>query len=172
MCEAGAMLTLQRGDHHGLLVAPRWPSSCIRIEADVLQRLLDAQALLPAGLRLLLTRGFEPRHSRLGSFRRGVRALGIALFRACYPHRHAEVGAIFGANGHDLDGRHVDVSLVVHGRRLRLLPLGVFTPPRWQQRRVARHAEAVARVKRSLQQCGFKLHHNPTEALHVGGLRD
>lgn len=167
MCEAGAMLTLQRGDHHGLLVAPRWPSSCIRIEADVLQRLLDAQALLPAGLRLLLTRGFEPRHSRLGSFRRGVRALGIALFRACYPHRHAEVGAIFGANGHDLDGRHVDVSLVVHGRRLRLLPLGVFTPPRWQQRRVARHAEAVARVKRSLQQCGFKLHHNPTEALQI-----
>lgn len=37
----------------------------------------------------------------------------------------------FGANGHDIDGRHIDVSVVLHGKRLRLLPLGVFTPPRW-----------------------------------------
>lgn len=75
--------------------------------------------------------------------------------------------AIFGANGHDIDGRHVDVSLVLHGKRLRLLPLGVFTPPRWQDRRVAHHAEAVAQVKRSLQHCGFELHRNPTEALQI-----
>ena len=161
------MLTLQRGSHHGLLVAPRWPSTHIQLEEEVLQRLLDAQAMLPDGLRLLLTRGFEPGRSRLGSFRRGVRWLGIALFRACYPQRHDEVDAIFGANGHDIDGRHIDVSLVLHGKRLRLLPVGVFTPPRWQDRRVARHAEAVARVKRSLQRCGFKLHHNPTEALQI-----
>jgi hypothetical protein len=53
-----------------LLVAPRWPSTRIQLEEEVLQRLLDAQAMLPAGLRLLLTRGFEPSHSRLGSFRR------------------------------------------------------------------------------------------------------
>ncbi|HCP9006080.1 TPA: hypothetical protein OF588_004432, partial [Escherichia coli] len=89
------------------------------------------------------------------------------LFRACYPQRQDEVDAIFGANGHDIDGRHVDVSLVLHGERLRLLPLGVFTPPRWQHRRVARYAEPVARAKRSLQHCGFELHHNPTEALQI-----
>ncbi len=73
----------------------------------------------------------------------------------------------FGANGHDIDGRHIDVSVVLHGKRLRLLPLGVFTPPRWQDRRTARHAEAIACVKRSLQHCGFALHHNPTEALQI-----
>ncbi|MBN5029528.1 hypothetical protein JY419_08860 [Stenotrophomonas maltophilia] len=161
------MLTLHRGSHHGLRVAPRWPSRHIQIDAEVLQRLLEAQALLPAELRLLLTRGFEPRHSRLGGFRRLVRRLGITLFRTCYPQRHDEVDAIFGANGHDIDGRHIDVSLVLRGKRLRLLPLGVFTPPRWQDRRVARHAEAVARVKHSLQHCGFELHHNPTEALQI-----
>lgn len=161
------MLTLQRGNHHGLLVAPRWPSTHIQIEAEVLQRLLDAQARLPAELRLLLTRGFESRHSRLGGFRRAVRRLGIVVFRTCYPQRRNEVDAIFGANGHDIDGRHVDVSIVLQGQRLRLLPLGVFTPTGWQARRVARHAEAIARVKRSLQQCGFQLHHNPTEALQI-----
>jgi len=89
------------------------------------------------------------------------------VFRACYPQRHDEVDAIFGANGHDIDGRHIDVSVVLHGKRLRLLPLDVFTPPRWQHRRTARHAEAIARVKRSLQHCGFELHHNPTEALQI-----
>ncbi|PTA70040.1 MULTISPECIES: hypothetical protein [unclassified Stenotrophomonas] len=161
------MLTLQCGNHHGLRVAPRWPSTHIQIEAEVLQCLLDAQALLPSGLGLLVTRGFESGHSRLGGFRRAVRRLGIALFRTCYPQRRDEVDAIFGANGHDIDGRHVDVSLVLHGQRLRLLPLGVFTPPVWQARRVARHAEAIARVKHSLQQCGFDLHHNPTEALQI-----
>nr|WP_239508901.1 hypothetical protein [Stenotrophomonas maltophilia] len=152
---------------HGLLIAPRWPSTRIQLEEEVLQRLLDAQAMLPAALRLLLTRGFEPRHGRLGGFRRAVRRLGIAAFRTCYPQRRDEIDAIFGANGHDIDGRHVDVSLVLHGKRLRLLPLGVFTPLRWQDRRVARHSEAVAQVKRSLQQCGFELHHNATEALQI-----
>ncbi|MCO7462866.1 hypothetical protein ACQ5SB_03490 [Stenotrophomonas geniculata] len=161
------MLTLQRGSHHGLLIAPRWPSTHIQIETEVLQRLLDAQSLLPAELRLLLTRGFEPSHSHLGGFRRLVRRFGITLFRACYPQRHDEVDAIFGANGHDIDGCHVDVSLVLRGKRLRLLPLGVFTPLRWQHRRVTRHAEAVTRVKRSLQHCGFVLHHNPTESLQI-----
>ncbi|MDH0276373.1 hypothetical protein N7349_17660, partial [Stenotrophomonas sp. GD04089] len=161
------MLTLQRGNHRGLLVAPRWPSTHIQIEAEVLQRLLDAQALLPTELRLLLTRGFESRHSRLGGFRRAVRRLGIAVFRTCYPQRRDEVDAIFGANGHDIDGRHVDISMVLHGQRLRLLPLGVFTPPNWQARRVSRHAWAVAQVKHSLQHCGFQLHPNPTEALQI-----
>lgn len=161
------MLTLQRGRHHGLHIAPRWPATHIQIEEDALQGLLDAQARLPAELRLLVTRGFESRQGRLGDFRRRVRRLGIRVFRACYPGRHDEIDAIFGANGHDIDGHHVDVSLVLHGKRLRLLPLGVFTPPRWQDRRVARHAEAVALVKHSLQYCGFDLHHNPTEALQI-----
>ncbi|MGE8253680.1 hypothetical protein [Stenotrophomonas maltophilia] len=89
------MLTLQRGRHHGLLVAPRWPSTRIQLEEEVLQRLLDAQALLPAELGLPVTRGFEPSHRRLGSFRRGARWLGIAVLRACYPQRHDEVDAIF-----------------------------------------------------------------------------
>ncbi len=120
------MLTLQRGSHHGLLIAPRWPSTRIQLEEEVLQRLLDAQAMLPAGLRLLLTRGFEPGHSRLGGFRRVERRLGIAVFRTCYPQRRDEIDAIF-----------------------------------------AHHAEAVAQVKRSLQQCGFELHRNPTEALQI-----
>jgi hypothetical protein len=47
-----------------------------------------ALALLPAGLRLLITRGFEPSHSRPGGFRGGVRWLGIAVFRACNLHHN------------------------------------------------------------------------------------
>ena len=42
--------------------------------------LTRAVAIL-AAFDLLVTRGFEPSHSRLGGFRRGVRWLGIAVFR-------------------------------------------------------------------------------------------
>ncbi|MDF2479655.1 MAG: hypothetical protein K0R79_12 [Stenotrophomonas indicatrix] len=160
-------LSLSRGTIDGLRIAPRWPASQVILEAEVLQCLLDAQALLPSTLRLLVTRGFECSQGKLGGFRRLVRRLGIAVFRCCYRHRHDEIDAIFGANGHDLDGRHVDVSLVLHGRRVRLLPLGVFTPLRWQQRRVRRHADAVAAAKDALQRCGFDLHPNATESLQI-----
>ena len=160
-------LSLSRGTIDGLCIAPRWPASQVILEAEVLQCLLDAQALLPSTLRLLVTRGFECSQGKLGGFRRLVRRLGIAVFRCCYRHRHDEIDAIFGANGHDLDGRHVDVSLVRHGRRVRLLPLGVFTPLRWQQHRVSRHAEAVAAAKDALQRCGFDLHPNATESLQI-----
>ncbi|MNY81986.1 hypothetical protein D3C86_2238480 [compost metagenome] len=43
----------------------------------------------------------------------------------------------------------------------------MFTPLRWQQRRVSRHADAVAAAKDALQRCGFDLHPNATESLQI-----
>lgn len=151
----------------GLRVAPRWPASQVHLQPVVLARLLDAQRQLPPTIQLLLTRGYEPGGGGLGRFRGLSRRLGIALFRACYPRRHDEVAAIFGTNGHDLDGRHVDVSIVLDGRRLRLLPLGVFTSLPLQQRRIARHASAIHAVKQALLVCGFEIHPNATESLQI-----
>lgn len=161
------MITLHKGCIHGLRIAPRWPAAQVQLEADVFARLCHAQLQLPAAIQLLLTRGYEPGGGRLGSFRQLSRWLGIALFGACYPHRRDEVTAIFGANGHDRDGRHVDVSIVLHGRRLRLLPLGVFTSLPLQQRRIARHASAIRAVKQALLASGFQIHPNPTESLQI-----
>lgn len=58
--------------------------------------------------------------------------------------------------------RHAD-----DGKRLRFLPLGVFTPPARQEQRKARYSAVVEEVKATLGQCGFQIHRNPTESLQI-----
>ncbi|BAQ81463.1 hypothetical protein PST29_3574 [Pseudomonas sp. St29] len=118
-------------------------------------------------MQLLVTRGYEHKSSYLGAFRSLSRWLGIRLLCWCYPQRKQELEDIFGSNGHDVDGTHVDVSIVLDGKRLRFLPLGVFTSPARQNRRQARYAAVVDEVKETLRQCGFEIHRNPTESLQI-----
>jgi hypothetical protein len=158
---------LTRGAHEGVLIRPRWPARRVAVDADVLDRLRAVQAQLPATIELVLTRGFEPRSSTLGFARDGFRAVGVAMFRLLYPARRDEIADIFGANGHDVDGTHVDVSLRLDGRRMRMLPLGVFTPPGWQRRRAGRCGPALELVRAALAAHGFRIHSNPTESLQI-----
>ena len=161
------MLTLFKGESQGLKVAPRWPSSKVLIEKNVFLKLLEVQSKLPSSVKLLLVRGYENKSSRLGVFRHISRWLGIKLFCTCYPSRKSEVGDIFGSNGHDVDGSHVDVSIVLNGKRLRLLPLGVFTSLSLQQSRAEEHLAVIEYVKGTLEQCGFIIHHNQTESMQI-----
>lgn len=41
------MLTLSKGENHGLMVKPRWPSSEVLIEQNVFLKLIEAQSKLP-----------------------------------------------------------------------------------------------------------------------------
>lgn len=161
------LLTLARGVQAGVQIRPRWPARHVRVDARVLDKLQAIQAELPAEISLILTRGYEPRASSLGFARRRFRALGIGLFRMLYPARHDELADIFGSNGHDVDGTHIDVSFSLNGRRVRMLPLGVFTPPCWQRRRVQRCASALAQIHSALIRQGFQLHRNATERLQI-----
>jgi hypothetical protein len=163
------LLALESGVHSGLDVRPRWPARRVLVDSGVLTKLQTIQTKLPAEVGLILTRGYEPATSNLGIARRQFRALGIGIFRLLYPGRHSEVQDIFGSNGHDVDGTHVDVSICVEGRRVRMLPLGVFTPPTWQQRRVHRCASALAEVYAALKSEGFQIHRNATESLQIHG---
>lgn len=161
------MLILTRGNHQGLQIGPRWPSSTVQLEGQVFQQLRKVQSSLPDTVRLLVTRGYEHKGSRLGGFRRLSRWLGIRLFVCCYPGRRDEVQDIFGSNGHDVDGTHVDVSIVLAGKRLRFLPFGVFTSPARQELRKARHGTLVDEVKSALVRHGFQIHRNHTESLQI-----
>nr|WP_199067169.1 hypothetical protein [Chromobacterium sp. ASV5] len=161
------LLTLPRGKHAGLHIRPRWPSRHVRVDSQALATLQTVQAQLPPEIDLILTRGFEAAPGGLGRARVGFRAIGARLFRWCYPRRAAEIGEIFGSNGHDVDGTHLDVSFRLHGRRVRLLPLGVFTPPRWQQHRRRRYGPALEQVQAALLTHGFRLHANATESLQI-----
>jgi hypothetical protein len=161
------LLKLPPGIHAGVQIRPRWPSRHVHVDAHVLDKLQAIQAALPAGICLILTRGYEPRASGLGLARRQFRALGIRAFRLLYPARRDELADIFGSNGHDVDGTHIDVSFSLNGRRVRMLPLGVFTPPFWQQRRVRHCASALAQIQGELMRHGFQIHSNATESLQI-----
>lgn len=153
-----------RGDLH---ICPRWPARRVHVDELALRKLAAAQATLPQGITLILTRGYEPKAARIGMARRQFRAVGTRVFRMCYPARTGEIADIFGSNGHDIDGTHIDVSFRVNGHRVRMLPLGVFTPPALQKRRAKRYAAALAAVNSALLEQGFRLHRNPTERLQI-----
>jgi hypothetical protein len=161
------MLAFERGAHEGLKVCPRWPAKQVLIDETAWERLKLAQDSVPAGVRLIVTRGYEPVGVWPGFVRRRLRAVGIRLFRAVYRARRDEIGGLFGANGHDVDGTHVDVSVELNGRRLSFLPLGVFTPLYWQERRVRPHFSSVEAVKAALIESGFQIHTNKTESLQI-----
>ncbi|VWD26813.1 hypothetical protein [Burkholderia lata] len=161
------LLTLPPGVHAGVKIRPRWPARHVHVDAYVMGKLQAIQTELPVGINLILTRGYEPRASGLGFARRQFRALGIGTFRLLYPARRNELADIFGSNGHDVDGTHIDVSFSLNGRRVRMLPLGVFTPPFWQQHRVQRCASALAQIQAALRRHGFQIHRNATESLQI-----
>lgn len=161
------LLTLTRGTHGGLQIRPRWPAKQVRVNALALKRLQTIQAKLPAEIGLILTRGYEPQASSLGFTRKQFRALGIGMFRLLYRGRRNEIADIFGSNGHDVDGTHIDVSFRQNGRRVRMLPLGVFTPLVWQQHARQRFTSVLPQIHAALIQEGFLIHSNATESLQI-----
>lgn len=161
------MLRLIAGQTQGIEIHPRWPSSAVYVDPDAFARLQEVQVKLPADVQLILTRGYEPSHTNLDLLRRASRLLGVRLFRLIYPARRAEIADIFGSNGHDADGTHIDVSITVRGRRIRFLRLGVFTPRAWQNSAVKMYQPYVNTVKEALQSGGFSIHRNETESLQI-----
>lgn len=162
-----SLVTLARGIHDGIHVRPRWPARHVHVDATVLARLKSIQQQLPGEMTLILTRGYERRGTHLGFARTWFRKLGIDVFRRLYPRRHGEIADIFGSNGHDADGTHIDVSFCLNGRRVRMLPLGVFTPPNWQHRRVRRHEASLNCILDLLKRNEFQIHRNETESLQI-----
>ena len=148
-------------------MVPRWPSTCVTVDDRAYHALQCAAAMLPDGVQLILTRGYEPKRSHLGRLRILFRAGGILAFTILFPHRRNEIGPIFGANGHDIDGTHIDVSIEINGKRLRFLPLGVFTPIRVQKILYDKHAKIVDSVRAALIASGFLIHPNHTESFQI-----
>jgi hypothetical protein len=161
------LLTLRRGLHDGLWVSPRWPSSTVVIDRRAWEALKQAHAALPNGVCLVITRAYEPMGTKLASARIVFRWLGIHLFCLCYSQRISEIEDLFGTNGHHTEGTHVDISIKLDGRRLRFLPLGVFTPGAWQRRRVKPVKPVLEMIKKTLVDASFTIHQNPTESLQI-----
>lgn len=160
-------MILNRGMHGDIAIMPRWPATQVKICPQAFRQLQLAQSKLPSELNLIITRAFEPPGTGLTALRSFSRWMGIQLFSSIYANRKSEVNDIFGANGHDLDGTHVDISIRLDGRRIRLLPLSVFTPDWLQNARINKYQETIEHVFRVLDQVGFDLHRNRTESLQI-----
>lgn len=89
------------------------------------------------------------------------------MFKLVYANRGGEIEDIFGSNGHDEDGTHLDVSLSINGNRVHLLPFSVFTPVSWQRRRAEKHLQFIETVKNALVKNGFSIHRNETESHQI-----
>lgn len=161
------MMVLAKGDKRGLKINPRWPSSKVLIEEKVFFQLAEIQSKLPQSIQLMVTRGYENNSSKLGYFRWMSRWLGMRLFCFSNPARKEEVDEIFCSNGHDVDGCHIDVSIVFNGKRLRLLPFGVFTSLSQQYLLTAKNYNVIYMVKLALSEHGFKIHSNQTESMQI-----
>jgi hypothetical protein len=123
--------------------------------------------LTPLRIQLVLTRGYEER-GPLNRLHGMARRVGAVCFRLLYPRRAGERFEIFSPNGHDHDGGNaIDVSVIHEGNRLSFLPWGVFTPYCVLSERKRRHEPVIAAVWAALQEAGFSIHPNPTEALQI-----
>lgn len=162
-----ALITLPRSAAGNLLIRPRWPARVVLVDAAALEILQEIQTGLPSNIQLVITRGFEPGTSGLGFARRLFRRFGMFTFAVLYPRRRNEIDAIFESNGHDVDGTHIDLSICLSGRRIRLLPFGVFTPLWLQRQRSSRIIESLTIVQAAISHAGFDIHVNATERLQM-----
>lgn len=139
----------------------------VRVSPEALRALSSAQERLPPSVSLVVTRGLEQTSAGFRTFHRIRRAIGAFLFGLLFPGRKRELGEIFGANGHDISGDHIDVTIEVDGRAVNFLPFGVFTPLRVQRYRKHKYEAILGLVYEELERAGFLLHVNETEALQI-----
>jgi len=139
----------------------------VKVSPEALSALIDVQLKLPSHVTLVVTRGLEEISPCFRILHRVRRRLGALLFCFLYPKRKNEVPQIFGSNGHDVCGDHIDIDVLVDGRRITLLPLGVFTPLTLLRKRHKQYQKELALVYSELEKGGFTIHRNETEAAQI-----
>jgi len=165
--QADELLELEPGAVETLIIDPRWPYQRVLISRRAFLALVCAQAQLGPEIELVITRALEARTMFLPTLHSFGRLVGGLLFVLMYPRRAHERGEIFSPNGHDKDARQVDVALRVHQERKTLLPYGVFSTKRHINKIRVSEQLLLERVYRVLEDVGFRIHSNPTEALQT-----
>lgn len=162
------MIKLQKSDAAPVPIKPRWPYQYVHIEDSTYAALLKAQQQLSTkNIQLVLTRGLEKEGSLLKILHLVFRKIGCILFFIIFPRRWNEAKDIFSTNGHDKDGRSIDVSIVVNDRALHFLSRGVFTTSSEIKENYHKNQQIIDTVWRVLESSGFKIHPNKTESLQI-----
>lgn len=156
------IVELNRGEYKSLIVKPRWILKKVAIDADVLDR-IEKVANELSDLRLVITRAFESETKIISVLRK----IGRKIFRTAYFWRKNELDEIFSPNGHNIDGRHVDISICQNGKILNLLPLSVFTPLKVIEDKENDYKSLLLRIEKSFEKVGGTFHKNRLERLQI-----
>ncbi len=162
------MRKINRKQQHSIKIEPRWPYRSVLISERALAQLEAAQIEVHReieNVRLILTRGYETYYATTA--RKIPRMLGSFLFATIYPSRRNECAEIFSPNGHDESGDHVDVSIEISGRKLGLLPFGVWTSSERLDSIQEENNLILSNVWAALRKSGFQIHTNRTESFQI-----
>ncbi|WP_182512367.1 hypothetical protein [Rufibacter quisquiliarum] len=146
-----------------ILIKPRGMASAVIVDERALNHLIQAQALLPSNIQLVLTRAFQ----RESFFLKVARGGGAVLFGIIFPNRKGEILDIFGHNGHATDGRHLDVGVINCNSDIKLLPFGVFTPLKKIKELFESNKFVLNNVFDALEKSKFSIHKNYTECMQI-----
>ena len=161
------MLTLRKKVHNGIMVSPRFPARCVKIDIEIFEKLQEVQKSLPQDMNIILTRGFEDPSSVLGVTRKILRYIGKILFSIIYPNRRQEISEIFVPNGHDDNGKHVDISISIRSKNTNWLPCGVFTSPQVLAKVEQEYETVISLLENKILAKGGRLHNNRLERLQM-----
>lgn len=99
--------------------------------------------------------------------RKILRYVGKFFFSIIYPSRLAEISEIFVPNGHDENGKHIDICLTFGSKKTNWLPYGVFTPTRVIAKVEKEHENVISLLENKILAKGGRLHDNRLERLQM-----
>jgi hypothetical protein len=170
-CAMRELLPSPPTDQQSFDVRPRWPEKAVRISESAFEALNTAQHIIHnqrADIQLILTRGDELNVWVMRAARRIGRKVSALLFRVFYRERSQEANEIFSSNGHDDGtGNHIDLSIEVNGKHLKLLFYGAFTSVERIEETRKRYKGELTIVYDALKAAGFVIHNNAVEALQI-----
>lgn len=152
-------------------VQPRWPDRDVWISESAFDALNAAQRIISEqrdDIVLILTRGHGMDSRALKTIRIVGRKIASCIFKVLYNRRSAEADIIFSSNGHDDGtGDHIDIAIEVNDQCILLLPKGPFTSAYQIDETNRQYSHILDAVHQALEEAGFSIHTNPTEALQI-----
>lgn len=162
------ILKLERSDSGFVGIHPRRPYRYVFIDQKALDSIYRINAILSENdIKLVVTRALENEGMLLKVAHSCFRRFGAALFCLVFPHRYTESKHIFSANGHDRVATNIDVDILQSGKKIVLLPYGVFTPKYMILKNYNDNKLAVDAVWDALNRFGFSIHANIVESMQI-----
>ncbi len=131
--------------YNGLSVEPRYRERWARISKAKMHELLSPQEILPANVRCILLRVYEPGSHLIRVLRHLMKRLGVLIFQLVYSSRVGGVSQKFHQKRYDIDPNYINAGILVDRICSCTHPFDVFRPSRINSRNSQADMGAAAR---------------------------